>query len=268
MKKKMFWAALLLALLALFIQDRTSWPYNWPSYYREQRQLQKKVIDPDHEDNKTQMGQDIIVAHEGRQPNQLSMDDIEKDRQAVLPSANRAYKIDLIAREWEATAKGQTLSHPPNEIKGNMWHWMRTDIPILGCMKITASGQIWSGEEAAGTKAGPDGVTGPLHEMFRNMTTVVPGLPWGTFIGKVCDEKDTQGEHCGVRMPLGSMAYRSPNQFIAGQQVGAGVLWVWTNQFGTETDRSDYNAGQGGFTFDAEAAPADMCDAVTTVASR
>ena len=235
-----------------------------PYYWKEQARVESEVINPDHDANDQQLGRDISAARKGRNPKNFSINDIEKDRLAVLPSAERAHRIELLKLEWEAGAQGRLLSHPARTIRGNDWHWVKTDIPVVSCMKITAAGEIWrnGGNDAP---AGPDGADYSRNPLHANKSTVIPGLRWGTFIGKVCDKDDAQGNRCGVEMPLGSLAYRSPNQIIAGGQVGAGVLWVWTNQFGTRTDRSDYNIAGGSFNFDAEAVQQAMCDAVTTV---
>ncbi len=181
-----------------------------------------------------------------------------------LPKAQEVAQASLRRLEVIAGAEGRLLSHPARTIRGNDWHWVRTNIPILGCMKITAAGEIWR-NGASDPPAGPDGADYSRNPIHANKSTIIPGLRWGTFIGKVCYKDDAQGNRCGVEMPLGSLAYRSPNQIIAGGQVGAGVLWVWTNQFGTNTDRSDYNIAGGSYSFDAEPVQQALCDAITTV---
>ncbi|MEO8065898.1 MAG: hypothetical protein ABI643_03555 [Candidatus Doudnabacteria bacterium] len=213
--------------------------------------------------------------------------DLTEYRDSRLPRWIDIAHARNIRNEGIATVKGETLPKPLRYIAGYISHWVPTDIAVYSCMKITASGVIWRGEKPSEQEvakqravhslnfdfpAGPDGEDYSHNPLHKSKGTVIPGIQWGTFIGKVCPEQDKTGESCGAQMPIGSMAYRSPEQIIAGKPVSEGKLWVWTNQFahfnGSGEVDSDFSTSKGGFTFDAEPAPAYFCDSVTSVASR
>lgn len=183
---------------------------------------------------------------------------IEKFRETRTPLNLDVALARRAAEEQEAIARGETLPHPIREIKGNQWAWLPTNIPVSSCMHITAAGRIW---RKGDVKVGPNGDVEGVYanrDIYRNMRTLLSSLPWGTFIGMVCE--DPAGKKCSnVVIPIGESTYTSPDQ------VGvSGHLWVWTNGFvwsGKAFDNTDFSVMEGGFTFDGEPAPTYKCQA-------
>lgn len=176
-----------------------------------------------------------------------------------------------------ARARGETLPVPVRFLPGSRFSWQATDIPIYECTKLTAKGEIWRGDKPTAQEiaqgrdkpAGPDGEDYSHNDLHKYKDTVVPDLPWGTFIGKVC--LDSAGRRCGAVFPIGSAAFVSPESKYKGVAIGAGHLWIWTNGFEyfnkTEhrtANYSDFNIVEGGFDFWSDLTPDYKCSASLT----
>ena len=249
------------------------WQQTRPSYWQESERLYNEVLDPDHAKNTEQMHKDVTKARR-TDPNkrEFTMDDVERDRAAVMPSMRRSAEIDQVGKEAEAVLKGEALPHPPRYLKGFQASWLATNIPIYNsCVHITAKGEITRDPY---THAGPNGINLDALEnqeragylqIHSQRTTLLRGVPWGAFSGKVC--ADSKGLACGPSFPIGESAYL--NTRLTG---AAGHLWVIPNGFVSSSsaglisgiptlNMSDYNSYRGGFRFDqdSQAAPDYLC---------
>ncbi|OGE82381.1 MAG: hypothetical protein A3B10_02800 [Candidatus Doudnabacteria bacterium RIFCSPLOWO2_01_FULL_44_21] len=164
--------------------------------------------------------------------------------------------------EQIAIARGGFLPAPDRFLEGYTHDWVSSGIPVYTCTHVTAAGRITRDPITA---AGPDGINldamnaetrSAFVQEHGDRAKVLPGVPWGTFIGKVC--ADAGGNSCQTPFPIGQSAY------LSAERVGAGTLWIWTNGFVAQSstgllNRSDFNVYQGGFRFEHEAAPEYKC---------
>ncbi|HEX9503059.1 MAG TPA: hypothetical protein VF974_01920 [Patescibacteria group bacterium] len=198
--------------------------------------------------------------------------DLNKVDEVGSEAAGQVAKARLIHDAKIAEAKGLMLSHPPRFLAAYHHEWMATKIPIYnGCTKIWAAGKV---SRDVYTNADPDGVNlaamspgdrKKYLEANGDKTTLLPGVPWGTFCGVVCNN-ESELANCGPQFPIGSSKY------LTSAHVGAGYLWVILNGFvaGTaegwlahkpDLNMSDYNVYKGGFTFDQLQVAAQACEA-------
>lgn len=274
MRKTIIWVVIVVCIL----YGIRSWHVaNRSNYWQEQQRVQNEVIEPGHNNNDTQLGRDIA---DGRKKddnkNEFTMTDIENDRDAVMPSADRSAKIDLIAKEWEARARGELLKVTARYMSAKQSTWFYTNIPILSCMYVTVHGKMTYGTY----ESGPDGINLDSMEdwnrhsfltLNKDRKTLAPGIPWGTVLGCIDAKDETE---CARPFPLGRGVYLSP------RQVGGGHLWTIPNGFvSSATDitlmtnikklnMSDYNAYEGGFQIDQKEAPPNMCEQTPTLVAQ
>jgi hypothetical protein len=142
----------------------------------------------------------------------------------------------------EARARGMVPQGPDLTVLGRQDDWKSFNIPVYEPIRIQAKGMIQS-SIIDPEKYGPDGTyergLPPVHQNGKFM--VVPSLPFGALIGRVCNNGI-----CGRPFFLGS------DGIVCPEVHGSGDLELWTNGFagqGHYDSREYFRFNWGGFYF-------------------
>jgi hypothetical protein len=243
--------------------------YFLPDDWATRMRLEKDVIWKRNLDNDAQMARDLTRARRtDKHKKEFTMADIDSDRMAIIPSAQRAYYIKQIRKEYDDESNGR---NEPGQvvIAGNSTNWVPTGFAIGDrCKLITAQGEI---VKDSVTKSGPDGVSDEVleHPDYKrahgDKITLLNGVRWGTLGGMVC-EHPSEMQNCTPAFVLGSNIYL--NADVAGRE---GYLWAIDNRFVPKqttaglltgrpiNDLSDNNLVRGEYRMNQEMISSDRC---------